>query len=82
MSDEVYLLEAELEDGNDYDGLSAVHATCEGAIRKFEKWLADAGIPTDVAYQGSVWTDTFIGNDYVCGDTQLHWGINRMRVGE
>jgi len=76
----VYLLTAEIENDIDFDGVTTIHATPDGALARFEQWRTDAEIPTEIAYGNAAWTDTFLGADYEHGNTVLHWGINRMEV--
>lgn len=83
----VYVLTAELEDTNetgDYDGITTVHATQEGALARFLQWLDSNGLDWGAARYGEVKTDTFLGNDpdpdtFEGGET-IHWGINKMEV--
>lgn len=88
----VYVLTADVngpafdpdEIGNgDYSGISAVHATLEGALAQFDEWLDSVGIDRDTAHWGETRHDTFVGNDpdpdLLDGDV-LHWGINKTVV--
>lgn len=79
----IWHLTAEIENGGDYNGITTVHHTREGAIKHFEEWLQTTGIPTEIAYNGVQWlNDDFIGADYENGETHLHWGIQPMEVHE
>lgn len=86
----VYVLTAELVDTNetgDYDGITAVHATRQGALEHFDSWIK--GILTSAAdvaivYDHMVTLDTFVGGDPDPDDldgTEIHWGVNTMTVG-
>lgn len=77
----VWHLSAEVTNAADFEGITTLHRTREGAVKAFEAWLAKAGIPTEVAYDGVQWTlDGFLGGDYQHDDTTLHWGIQPMEV--
>lgn len=88
----VYVLTAEVngpsfdpdEIGNgDYNGITAVHASLDGALAHFDAWLDSAGIDRDTAHCGETRNDTFVGGDpdpdLLDGDV-LHWGINKTEV--
>lgn len=88
----VYTLTAEINGpsfdpdkiGNgDYNGISTVHATLEGALAEFDAWLDSAGIDRDTAHWGETRHATFVGNDVdpdLLGGDVLHWGINKTTV--
>lgn len=73
----------ELNLDGEYNGISTVHATLEGALAQFDEWLDSVGIDRDTAHWGETRHDTFVGNDpdpdLLDGDV-LHWGINKTVV--
>jgi len=83
----VYVLTAELVDSNetgDYDGITTVHATQDGALARFNEWLDSNGLDRGAAHYGEVSTDTFLGGDpdpdtFDNGE-EIHWGINKSVV--
>lgn len=80
----VYVLTAELRtvDG-DYDGISTVHATREGALERFERFVAETGLSSNVVRRETVTYETFVGGDPdpdLLDGTELHWGINTTTV--
>lgn len=79
----VWLLTAEVESDSDYEGLSAVHATPDGALKRFEEWRRDADLAWDDVYGDVTRIDGFMGKDVLLpSGGELHWGINEMVVGE
>lgn len=68
------------------DGISAVHATLDGALAHLDQWLAQNGIDLGAAHYGETRhrDGSFVGND-PDPDTMdageiVHWGVNRTRV--
>lgn len=87
----VYVLTAEVSsEGNDnymewQDGITAVHATLDGALEHFDTWLDGNGLDRDAAHYGQTVSDTFVGGDPDPDTFEdrsvLHWGINKTMVG-
>lgn len=92
----VYVLNADLngplaafggdyEITGDFDGITSVHATLDGALAAFDEWLDKNGIDRDTAHHGETKTkdERFVGNDVdpdlLNGDV-LCWGINVFEV--
>lgn len=75
----------EYEVTGDFDGISSVHLTLEGALAAFDKWLARNGISKRDGYEGVTTHDTFVGGETEIvnsdGDIDvLVWGINKKEV--
>jgi hypothetical protein len=74
------------EDDDFVWGRRTLHHTREGAVKAFEEWLEDEGIPREVAYEGATPAkDGSIGNDYYgtfgdYEDSALHWYIQEQKV--
>lgn len=86
----VYLLEAKAEwpDSDNYcegsDAITTVHATLDGALAQFDRWLDGNGIDRGAAHYGEQRDAGFVGGDpdpdTFDGGIVLHWGINVTQV--
>ena len=83
----VFVLTADLTGPvpGDYDGITSVHATREGALRRFDDWLNENEIDRDAVHDADVDTIGFLGGDPdpdLLDGAEMHWGINEMEVHE
>lgn len=80
----VFVLTAELRGENgDYDGISTVHATQEGALARFAQFVNENGLDRASIDYETVTLPTFVGGDPdpdLLDGVELHWGINTTQV--
>ena len=82
----VHVLSVTLSDDDEgfITGLEAVYATQAGALCALDDWLLEQSIDLDMAHEGQMITETFIGDDvemlFDGEPCMLHWGVNQQEV--